>query len=150
MNKQWDLTILYNGFDDPKMAEDMTAFDKAIADVIAFSESLDALGAEELLLKHIALETEISNLAEKLFIYANLRYSANTADSEAASIVGVLMGKLSATAAASAAIRPWMAAAFTTAARSRWTVASSAARWRWESSTAPQSAAASTTAASSR
>ena len=48
MNTQWDLTILYNGFDDPKMAEDMTAFDKAIADVIAFSESLDALGAEEI------------------------------------------------------------------------------------------------------
>ena len=104
MNKQWDLTILYNGFDDPKMAEDMTAFDKAIADVIAFSESLDALGAEELLLKHIALETEISNLAEKLFIYANLRYSANTADNEAASMMGVLMGKLSATAAPSAKI----------------------------------------------
>ena len=39
MNKQWDLTILYNGFDDPKMAEDMAAFDKAIADVISFSTS---------------------------------------------------------------------------------------------------------------
>jgi len=104
MNKQWDLTILYNGFDDPKMAEDMTAFDKAIADVIIFSESLDTLTAEELLLKHIALETEISNLAEKLFIYANLRYSANTADNEAASIMGVLMGKLSAIAAPSAKV----------------------------------------------
>ena len=110
MNKQWDLTILYNGFDDPKMAEDLAAFDKAIADVISFSKELGSMGAEELLLKHIALETEISNLAEKLFIYANLRYSANTSDNEAASMMGVLMGKISATAAPSAAINKAIAA----------------------------------------
>ena len=64
MNKQWDLTILYNGFDDPKMAADIAALDKAIADVLAFSETLDSMEAEELLLKHIALETEISSLAD--------------------------------------------------------------------------------------
>ena len=104
MNNQWDLTKLYNGFDDPEMDKDLKAFDKAIAEVIAFSENLGAFGAEELLLKHIALETEISSLAEKLFIYSNLRYSANTSDNEAASMMGVLMGKLSATAAPSAAI----------------------------------------------
>ena len=104
MNKQWDLSILYNGFDDPKMAADMAAFDQAIADVIAFSENLSALAPEELLLRHIELETKVSSLAEKLFIFANLRYSANTADTEAASTMGVLMGKLSATAAPSAAV----------------------------------------------
>ena len=104
MNKQWDLTILYNGFDDPKMAEDLAAFDKSIADIISFSQALNTMAPEELLLKYIAIETEISNLAEKLIIYANLRYSANTSDNEAASMMGVLMGKLSATAAPSAAI----------------------------------------------
>ena len=104
MNKQWDLTILYNGFDDPSFAADITAFDGTIAEVIDFASNYCDLSAEQLLTKHIELETKLTALAEKLIIYANLRYSANTADSEAASMMGVLMGKLSAIAAPSAAI----------------------------------------------
>lgn len=104
MNKTWDLTILYNGFDDPKFSEDMTAIDGVIAEICEFSNNAATLGAKELLLKYIELQTKISSLAEKLFIYANLRYSANTADSEAASVMGVLMGKMSALAAPGAAI----------------------------------------------
>ena len=104
MNKTWDLSILYNGFNDPKFAADMADFDNCIEEVTKFAANLEGLSATELLTKHIELETKVSSLAEKLFIYANLRYSANTADVEAASTMGVLMGKLSATAAPSAAI----------------------------------------------
>ncbi len=104
MNKTWDLSILYSGFDDPKFSADMAEFDNLIGEIIAFSGSLDGLAPPELLLKHIDLETKVSALAEKLFIYANLRYSQNTADGDAASTMGILMGKLSATAAPSAAI----------------------------------------------
>lgn len=104
MNKQWDLSILYNGFDTPEFKADMAAFDAAIAEVIAFSSNLSSVTAEELLLGYIEMSTRLSSLAEKLIIYANLRYSANTADTEAASTMGVLMGKLSATAAPSAAV----------------------------------------------
>ena len=104
MNTQWDLSILYNGFDDPQLAKDMSAFDEAIAEIVSFGGNLSTYSAKELLLRHIELETKVYSLAEKLIIFANLRYSANTADSEAASLMGVLMGKLSATAAPSAAI----------------------------------------------
>ena len=104
MNTQWDLSVLYTGFDDPKMKEDMTTFDKVIGEYVEFSASLANYNAKGLLLRYIELETALTNLAEKLILFANLRYSANTADSEASSTVGVLMGKLSATAAASAAI----------------------------------------------
>lgn len=104
MNKQWDLSILYNGFDTPEFKADMAAFDAAIAEVIAFSSNLSSVTAEELLLGYIESSTRLSSLAEKLIIYANLRYSANTSDTEAASTMGVLMGKLSATAASSAAV----------------------------------------------
>ena len=104
MNKQWDLSILYSGFDDPCMAADMTVFDEAIGEVIAFAGSLSDYSGEGLLLRYIELETKVSSIAEKLFIFANLRYSADTRDSEAASLMGVLMGKLSATAAPSAAV----------------------------------------------
>ena len=104
MNKQWDLSILYGGFDDPAFAEDMASFDGAIAEVIGFAGNLEGMDAEQLLTKHIELETKVSALAEKLIIYSNLRYSANTADTQAASMMGVLLGKLSAIAAPSAAI----------------------------------------------
>lgn len=104
MNTQWDLSILYNGFDDPKLAEDMAGFDLAIEEYLSFASSLGDIESKELLIRYIELEVKLSSFAEKLFIFANLRYSANTSDTEAASIMGVLMGKLSATAAASAAI----------------------------------------------
>ena len=104
MNKQWDLSILYNGFDTPEFKADMAAFDSAIAEVVASAEKASELSSEELLLSYIELSTRLSSLAEKLIIYANLRYSANTADNEAASMMGVLMGKLSATAAPTAAV----------------------------------------------
>ena len=104
MNKQWDLSILYTGFDAPEFASDLKDFDASIAEVLEFSNNLNEYAPEALLLKHIELETKLSSLAEKLIIYANLRYSANTADNEAASTMGVLMGKLSAVAAPSAAI----------------------------------------------
>ena len=102
MNKQWDLSILYNGFDTPEFKADMESFDEAIKEVVAFGGSLSDYEPEALLLRHIELETKVSSLAEKLFIYANLRYSANTADTEAASTMGILMAKLSAIAAPSA------------------------------------------------
>ncbi len=104
MNTQWDLSILYTGFDDPNLASDMNMLDRAIKNYIDFAQNIENYGEDFLLTRYIQFETELSSLTEKLFIFANLRYSANTADSEAASIMGVLMGKLSATAAASAAI----------------------------------------------
>ena len=103
MNKQWDLSILYNGFDTPEFKADMAAFDQAISEVTAFSKSLESMQPLDLLVGYVNLETKMTALVEKLFIYANLRYSANTADTEAASTMGVLMGKLSAIAASSAA-----------------------------------------------
>ena len=109
MNKTWDLTILYNGFDDPRFSEDMASLDAVIAEICKFSGNMAGLDAKELLLKYIATQTKVSALAEKLIIYANLRYSANTADSEAASTMGVLMGKLSVLAAPGAAINKMIA-----------------------------------------
>ena len=110
MNKQWDLSILYNGFDTPEFKADMAAFDAAIAEFVDFSGKLSTLAPEELLVGYIQLETKVNALAEKLIIYANLRYSANTADNDAASTMGVLMGKLSAIAAPSAATNKAIAA----------------------------------------
>ncbi len=46
MNKQWDLSILYSGFDTPEFKADMAALDSAIGEIVAFSEGLNSLPAE--------------------------------------------------------------------------------------------------------
>ena len=104
MNTTWDLSPLYNSFGDEKFSSDMKELDRLIENTVEFGKRAGEMPPRELLLKFVENETAISELSNKLYIYANLLYCANTQDSEAASMMGVLMGKLSATASASAAI----------------------------------------------
>ncbi len=110
MNSNWDLSILYRGFDDPNFAADMKALDEKIADYRAFKELAPSLTSEDFLVGYLHREESLSELVSKLFTFCNLRYSANTQDGEAASTMGVLMGKMSATAADSAALNKMVAA----------------------------------------
>ena len=109
MNKTWDLTILYRGFDDPELLADVNTLDSKIRELHEFRESAESLSSEDFLVGFLRLNEELSELLEKLFIYSNLRYSANTQDAEAASTMGVLMGKMSATAADRAALEKMIA-----------------------------------------
>lgn len=104
MNNNWDLSILYDGFDSTKFTSDMQELDRLICEAVKFAEAASSLDSEELLLGYIKNTTALYELCNNLLIYANLRYSADTRDSEAASMTGVLMGKISAIAAPSAAI----------------------------------------------
>jgi pepF/M3 family oligoendopeptidase len=101
---RWDLTILYQGFDDPKYTRDLEKLEAAIAEC----EGLAARAADTepvtLIREHIRLNEEIAALANDLAIFANLSYSANTRDTAAASALGNVMGLLSGTAAPAAAL----------------------------------------------
>ena len=99
---RWNLDILYRGFDDEAFAKDLEALSSAIAEFSKKAKNAENMPARELLLAYIESNMKISELASKLIIFANLRYSANTADTEAASNLGRLMGMLSETAAPSA------------------------------------------------
>ena len=110
MNNTWDLSVLYNGFDDERFKVDMCELDRLIENTVEFGKSAASVPPKELLLKYVENETALSEVSNRLYIYANLLYCANTADSEAASMMGVLMGKISTTAAASAAINKAIAA----------------------------------------
>lgn len=99
---RWNLDILYRGFDDEAFAKDLKALSSAIAEFSKKAKNAENMPARELLLAYIESNMKISELASKLIIFANLRYSANTADTEAASNLGRLMGMLSETAAPSA------------------------------------------------
>ena len=70
--KTWDLSILYNGFDDPRYAEDLAALDgeaKALAD---FAKSAASMEKSELLVSFISNTEKISSLANKLAILISM------------------------------------------------------------------------------
>ena len=109
MNNTWNLDILYKGFDDEEFLADTKTFEEKIANLIALAEKGSSLDSLTLIREFIKAQNDLNHFASKLFIYSNLRYSANTADGEAASTMGVLMGKLSVTAGASAALNKMIA-----------------------------------------
>lgn len=109
MNDKWNLSILYNGFDDEKFISDTKLLDDEIASLESLSRKAGDMDSLSLIREFLSINNDLSMTTSKLFIYANLRYSANTADSDAASIMGVLMGKLSATAAPTAALNKMIA-----------------------------------------
>ena len=100
----WNLDILYTGFDTVEFKNDMDRLNETIPEYIALSEKAGTLSPKELLTEYVRLSEELSELSEKIGIYASLRTSANTRDSEAASMLGRLMAATSATAAPSAVI----------------------------------------------
>ena len=99
MNYNWDLSILYSGFDDPKFFEDSKKLERGVGEIIAFADGAERYSPVELIEKYVSLNEEITDCAGKLIIFANLRYSVNTGDAEAASSVGKFLGMLSAIAA---------------------------------------------------
>ncbi len=109
MNSEWSLDILYKGFDDPKFAGDMAKLDELIAALNALPAEFPELEPKAALLKYLSTREELSSVIMDLFSYANLRSSANTRDSEAQSVIGRLMNKLSSTTRANTIIHKYIA-----------------------------------------
>ena len=99
MNKTWDLTILYKGFDDAEFSSDMNKLSEVIEKAQALAKDADVMDHKELLLQYVSINEDVNHYAEKLMIYSSLRHSANTQDMDAASNMGKLMAMLSSTAA---------------------------------------------------
>ena len=104
MNKEWNLDILYTGFDDPKYSEDTNLLTKEIEALNALAGSIAGMDEATLVSEYVAISERLNLLASKVGIFASLNYSANTKNTEAASALGRLMGMLSATAAPSTKI----------------------------------------------
>ena len=115
MDYIWDLSPLYEGFDTDAFRADLAALDAVMESVNAFAAEpaaaeLAANDANAFLHRYIDLYEQANTLAAKLICYTQLRSAANTADMEAASMMGNLMMKLSATAAADTVLRQRVAA----------------------------------------
>ena len=107
MNEVWNLDPIYKGFDDPAFEADLAAAKEKLAAYTAFTATLAQADPAEALVAGITMEEELSELAGKLGLYASLRQSTNTRDSEAASQMGRLMAVYSGMAAPEAAFKDW-------------------------------------------
>lgn len=101
---KWNLDVLYTGFDCEEYVNDYNKLESLLPELSAMAEKCKDMPAGEFLSLYIKLNEQINSLVSKLVIYANLRYSANTRDTDAASWVGRIMQMLSATAAPTAVI----------------------------------------------
>lgn len=102
---QWDLGILYDSFDDPKLTADVDILRKAIDEVNAIAPALANMPHKDVLHRYIDLSETISLLAYKLFGYANLVYATNTSDVNAAGLMGRMQAMLSEISASDTVIR---------------------------------------------
>lgn len=102
METVWNLDVLYGGFDDPAFARDNSLLTEKIEELAALAERASDMPHAELVKRYIDVKLSVSELANKLVIYCNLRYSANTADADASSNMGRIMGVLSSSAAPTA------------------------------------------------
>ena len=101
---KWNLDILYTGFDTEEYKNDLKRLEELVPALSEIAEKHAELSAAEFLTEYIKTSEELSMLVEKLAIYANLRYSANTRDTDAASMLGRIMQTMSATAAPTAVV----------------------------------------------
>ncbi|MBQ6569085.1 MAG: hypothetical protein IJL87_02375, partial [Clostridia bacterium] len=102
MNEKWDLGILYGGFDDENFKADMSAFDESIKDVVELASKAENMTCDGLLKEYIGCMERYAYLAKKLYIFAYLRYNADTGDMQAMSVMNNIDAKMSGCAAADA------------------------------------------------
>lgn len=110
MNQTWDLSLLYRGFDDPAYAAGRMELETAIKALHTLAEESSRMSAAELIRRYIESGNKMASLESRLYLYAFLRYSADTADTTAASSIGIVMNLASAAVADDVRIREAIAA----------------------------------------
>ena len=61
MNYTWDLSVLYEGFDDPKFISDTEKLGAAISELSLFARDAETAAHAEFLLKYIDLNETITD-----------------------------------------------------------------------------------------
>ncbi len=90
MNREWDLSPLYKGFDDPQFAADMAALTQEVTTLGGLASTLKKDGATEAaqLAAVLRSQEKIEALGFRIFAYAELRSATNTSDNEAIDAMG--------------------------------------------------------------
>ena len=108
MNKEWDLSPLYTGFDDPAYAADLETLRATVAEIRDIPALAGTMEPKDYLIKALGLEEKMSHLGHRMASYASLRSSTNTQDVEAVSALGKLQQLFSDCSAASASLQSYV------------------------------------------
>ena len=106
MNEVWDLSRLYQGFDDPKLAADMEELKQLVEELTAFAKRLPEMEALEGLREGIRLQEALEDATLVIF-YASLRSATDAKDPEPGSYMGRGMALISGVAEPMAAFNEW-------------------------------------------
>ena len=109
MTEVWNLDRIYRGYEDPAFGADLQRLRDLAAGYNAFAGTLCSLDTLTGLKEGIAWQEKLTELAMKLFGYAQLRQSADTRDPQSGSYIGQVMQILSTTAGSEAAWKSWAA-----------------------------------------
>ena len=107
MNEVWNLSVIYNGFEDPRYEADLNKLKETAATYAQNTAKLADTDPLTGLKTCITLEEDITLLANKLAEYAMLRQSADARDAQAGSQIGRVMAVVSSLAAPQAAFKDW-------------------------------------------
>ena len=110
MNEVWNLDRIYRGYEDPAFAADLQQLRDLAQGYNNFAAQLSQLNTLTGLKEGIAWQEKITELAMKLFGYAQLRQSTDTRDPKSGSYIGQIMQILSTTAGSEAAWKTWASA----------------------------------------
>ena len=108
INKEWDLTPLYKGFDDPQYARDLESLRSAVEEIRAIPALQGTMEPKDYLVKALTVEEQVTALGSRMAAYAALRSSTNTRDAEAVSALGKLQQMFSECSAASASLQSYI------------------------------------------
>ena len=108
INKEWDLTPLYTGFDDPAYARDLEALQATVEEIRGIPALQGTMEPADYLVKALTLEEKVNDLGTRMANYANLRSSTNTRDGEAVSALSKLMQLFSECSAPSASLQSYI------------------------------------------
>ena len=108
MNKEWDLSPLYESIETEKFQNDLKALTEKVEAINAFAAKLPEENRGAVLHQALELQEQMMQLAMPLFEYASLRSSTNTSDEEAVNAEAKLQKLMSETSAADAAIRAYV------------------------------------------
>ena len=108
MNKEWDLTPLYMGFDSEAFQADLAALKEAVKAFNAYAADLPETDRGAVIAGALRLQEKLAGLIMPLFEYAGLRAAVNTSDEEAVNAEAGLEKLLSDTSAAEAALKAYV------------------------------------------
>ncbi len=109
MNKEWSLDVLYLGYDDPKFAQDLAKVAEECKRMNDYAATLGTKSPVDTISEGLHITEDVTLVFMRLIMFCNFKQSCNTADPQAASYMGQLMGLMSATTKAQTAFKKYVA-----------------------------------------